>query len=50
MKKQDERMSATEANMELNERLYGGGEREDDPRHIHVESNMIPVNISKEDE
>ncbi|PFG04821.1 hypothetical protein [Bacillus sp. es.034] len=49
MKKQDEKMSATEANMELNERLYGGGERVEDPRNIHVESNMTPVNISKED-
>ncbi|MEI2664457.1 hypothetical protein [Rossellomorea sp. LJF3] len=50
MKKQDERLSPTEANMELNERLNGGSEREADPSHIHVESNMIPVNISKEEE
>ncbi|WP_226676968.1 hypothetical protein [Rossellomorea aquimaris] len=50
MKKQEERMSATEANMELNERLNGDDEREADQSHIHVESNMIPVNISKEDD
>ncbi|MCA0150718.1 MULTISPECIES: hypothetical protein [Rossellomorea] len=50
MKKQEENMSATEANMELNERLNGDDEREADQSHIHVESNMIPVNISGEDE
>lgn len=49
MKKQEERMSATEANMELNERLNGDAGREADQSHIHVESNMIPVNISRED-
>lgn len=48
MKKQEQ--SATEANIELNERLYGGGDKEADPGHIHVESNMIPVNIQDEDE
>ncbi|MBN8193633.1 hypothetical protein JI667_15895 [Bacillus sp. NTK074B] len=50
MKKKEERLSATEANMELNERLNGGDDREADQSHIHVESNMIPVNISKEEE
>jgi hypothetical protein len=49
MKKQYERMSATEANMELNERFNGGAEREADQSHIHVESNMMPVNIAKEE-
>ncbi|WP_179884752.1 hypothetical protein [Bacillus sp. AFS015802] len=50
MKKQHERMSATEANIELNERLYGDRERQAGPPHIHVESNMIPVSISDDDE
>jgi hypothetical protein len=49
MKKQNERKSATEANIELNERFYHGGDREVDPIRL-IESNMAPVNITDKDE
>lgn len=51
MKKQGERTSTTEANIELNESFYGRNEEEVDPTQLpHIESNMAPVNLTEEDE
>ncbi|MFC7785751.1 hypothetical protein ACFQWC_14745 [Rossellomorea sp. GCM10028870] len=51
MKKQDERTSTTEANMELNERFYGSNEKEADPAPpTYIQNNTAAVKITGDDE
>lgn len=51
MKRQDERTSTTETNMELNERFYGRNEKEVDPAPpTYIQNNTAAVRITGNEE